>query len=88
MKAFSNFIQKDTWSKLHKWTPATENAQSDKSTLPNNVECLPNKVKIPRDGTDEWELDQRLLEFGKKVASGSFGDLYVLQITNTKERCM
>lgn len=34
-------------------------------------------IQIPSDGTDVWEIDFSLLKFGKKVASGSYGDLYV-----------
>ncbi|XP_043711169.1 serine/threonine-protein kinase STY46-like [Telopea speciosissima] len=37
---------------------------------------IPDHVKIPTDGTDVWEIDMRLLKFGNKVASGSYGDLY------------
>ncbi|KAF9621751.1 hypothetical protein IFM89_027605 [Coptis chinensis] len=36
----------------------------------------PDHVKIPNDETDVWEIDVRLLKFEKKVASGSYGDLY------------
>jgi hypothetical protein len=32
-------------------------------------------VEIPRDGASEWEIDVKLLKFGNKVASGSYGDL-------------
>lgn len=35
-------------------------------------------VQIPADATDVWEVDPRLLKFERKLASGSFGDLYVL----------
>lgn len=35
-------------------------------------------VEIPRDGASEWEIDVKLLKFGNKVASGSYGDLWVL----------
>lgn len=35
-----------------------------------------DSVKIPSDGSDDWEIDIRLLKFENKVASGSFGDLY------------
>ncbi|XP_070024090.1 serine/threonine-protein kinase STY8 [Nicotiana tabacum] len=35
-----------------------------------------DSVKIPNDGSDDWEIDIRLLKFENKVASGSFGDLY------------
>lgn len=40
-------------------------------------ESLPAHVQIPTDGTDVWEIDFRLLKFESKVASGSYGDLYV-----------
>ncbi|XP_040381731.1 serine/threonine-protein kinase STY17-like isoform X2 [Oryza brachyantha] len=33
-------------------------------------------VQIPADATDVWEVDPRLLKFERKLASGSFGDLY------------
>jgi hypothetical protein len=32
-------------------------------------------LKIPSDGTDDWEIDYSQLKFSRKVASGSFGDL-------------
>lgn len=32
-------------------------------------------LNIPSDGTDDWEIDPSLLQYGNKVASGSFGDL-------------
>ena len=32
-------------------------------------------VLIPNDGIDVWEIDLNNLKFGKKVASGSYGDL-------------
>lgn len=38
-------------------------------------ESGPDSVKIPTDGSDDWEIDIRLLKFENKVASGSFGDL-------------
>lgn len=34
-------------------------------------------VQIPADAVDVWEIDPRLLKFEQKLASGSFGDLYV-----------
>ncbi|XP_078161122.1 serine/threonine-protein kinase STY46-like [Carex rostrata] len=37
---------------------------------------IPDHIKIPSDGTDEWEIDVKCLKFGKKVASGTYGDLY------------
>ncbi|KAL3377833.1 hypothetical protein AABB24_003969 [Solanum stoloniferum] len=39
-------------------------------------ESVSDSVKIPTDGSDDWEIDIRLLKFENKVASGSFGDLY------------
>ncbi|CAA7410771.1 unnamed protein product [Spirodela intermedia] len=39
-------------------------------------EPSPDHVQIPTDGTDEWEVDVKLLKFGRKLASGSYGDLY------------
>nr|CAD1830571.1 unnamed protein product [Ananas comosus var. bracteatus] len=47
------------------WAPAMENKRGK-----------PDHVEIPKDGTDEWEIDVKLLKFGNKMASGSFGDLY------------
>ncbi|XP_047311555.1 serine/threonine-protein kinase STY46-like [Impatiens glandulifera] len=35
-----------------------------------------NQLTIPNDGKDEWEIDPHLVKFEKKVASGSYGDLY------------
>lgn len=32
-------------------------------------------LNIPSDGNDDWEIDPSLLQYGNKVASGSFGDL-------------
>ncbi|KAG7022742.1 Serine/threonine-protein kinase STY46 [Cucurbita argyrosperma subsp. argyrosperma] len=36
----------------------------------------PDRVEIPTDGTDVWEINPRHLKFEHKVASGSYGDLY------------
>jgi len=38
-------------------------------------------VQIPADAADVWEVDLRLLKFEQKLASGSFGDLYVQEAT-------
>ncbi|XP_076883495.1 serine/threonine-protein kinase STY46-like [Bidens hawaiensis] len=35
-----------------------------------------NRLTIPNDGTDVWEIDSRHLILDHKVASGSYGDLY------------
>jgi hypothetical protein len=40
------------------------------------IEELPSSsVTIPADGTDDWEIDPKLLTFDSKFASGSYGDL-------------
>ncbi|XP_049360563.1 serine/threonine-protein kinase STY17-like isoform X1 [Solanum verrucosum] len=39
-------------------------------------ESVSNCVKIPTDGTDDWEIDLRLLKLENRVASGSSEDLY------------
>ncbi|KAG5241569.1 kinase family protein [Salix suchowensis] len=39
------------------------------------VESLPDRVEIPSDGTDVWEIDTSQLKVEHKVASGSYGDL-------------
>ncbi|CAL9084049.1 unnamed protein product, partial [Musa textilis] len=61
-------IGKQAWLKAQTWSPVMEIAQSSKGTF--------NHAEVPAHGTDEWEIDSRLLKFGDKVASGSFGDLY------------
>ncbi|KAL6965147.1 Serine/threonine-protein kinase sty46 [Sarracenia purpurea var. burkii] len=33
-------------------------------------------LEIPNDGTDVWEIDPQLLKFERKVASGTYSDLY------------
>ncbi|CAH2076587.1 unnamed protein product [Thlaspi arvense] len=39
-------------------------------------ELVPACVEIPTDGTDEWEIDMKQLKIEKKVACGSYGELY------------
>jgi hypothetical protein len=34
-----------------------------------------NHVEIPKDNTDEWEINFKALTFEDKVASGTYGDL-------------
>ncbi|KAJ4778584.1 protein kinase family protein [Rhynchospora pubera] len=42
------------------------------------TEELPSSsISIPRDGTDDWEIDPKLLTFDRKLATGSCGDLKV-----------
>ncbi|KAJ6733299.1 SERINE/THREONINE-PROTEIN KINASE TNNI3K-RELATED [Salix koriyanagi] len=43
-----------------------------------NKTGLPDRVEIPSDGTDVWEIDTSQLKVEHKVASGSYGDLQVL----------
>uniref|UniRef100_A0A0A9HK43 non-specific serine/threonine protein kinase n=1 Tax=Arundo donax TaxID=35708 RepID=A0A0A9HK43_ARUDO len=35
-----------------------------------------NHIEIPKDNTDEWEINFKALTFKDKVASGTYGDLY------------
>ncbi|KAF0902158.1 hypothetical protein E2562_014408 [Oryza meyeriana var. granulata] len=35
-----------------------------------------NHVQIPKDNSDEWEINFNVLTFQEKVASGTYGDLY------------
>ncbi|XP_008811875.1 serine/threonine-protein kinase STY46-like isoform X3 [Phoenix dactylifera] len=62
-------IEKQAWSKTCSWSPILETAQTGEVSQPDHVQ-------IPTDGTDVWEIDFKLLKFGNKVASGSYGDLY------------
>ncbi|XP_019182615.1 PREDICTED: serine/threonine-protein kinase STY17-like isoform X2 [Ipomoea nil] len=50
----------------------TPNNEQNQTVPEPNSEC----VKIPTDGTDDWEIDSQLLKFENKIASGTFGDLY------------
>ncbi|KAG5547591.1 hypothetical protein RHGRI_013330 [Rhododendron griersonianum] len=47
--------------------------EQEQTVSPREIDHL----KIPNDGTDVWEIDPRLLKFGKQVASGTYGDLKV-----------
>ncbi|KAI3980594.1 hypothetical protein MKX01_025159 [Papaver californicum] len=64
-------IENQSWSNHHPMTSNDENLNEQ-----TEMEIIPDHVKIPCDGTDVWEIDARLLTFGNKVGSGSFGDLY------------
>nr|GLL26238.1 serine/threonine-protein kinase STY8-like isoform X1 [Ipomoea trifida] len=50
----------------------TPNNEQNQTVPEPNSEC----VKIPTDGTDDWEIDSQFLKFENKIASGTFGDLY------------
>lgn len=45
--------------------------EQEQAVIPREMDNL----KIPNDGIDVWEIDPRLLKFGKQVASGTYGDL-------------
>ncbi|KAH7429647.1 hypothetical protein KP509_09G060400 [Ceratopteris richardii] len=60
---------KRIWSKD---SPSASPAEPAPEEKPPVVEFL----KIPSDGTDDWEIDLNHLKYDKKIASGSFGDLY------------
>ncbi|GLT86041.1 hypothetical protein SLE2022_042040 [Rubroshorea leprosula] len=62
-------IEKQSWPK-----PCSLSPNSDHEDI--GVQFDPNHVAIPNDGTDVWEIDMKHLKFEKKVASGSYGDLY------------
>lgn len=49
----------------------TPNNEQNQTVPEPNSEC----VKIPTDGTDDWEIDSQFLKFENKIASGTFGDL-------------
>ncbi|XP_020115320.1 serine/threonine-protein kinase STY46 [Ananas comosus] len=69
LKAEIDKIETQSLSMSSSWSPTMENMQVEEN-LPSN------HVEIPTDGTDVWEIDIGLLQFGNKVASGSYGDLY------------
>lgn len=50
---------------------------------PMEVSPSSDFVQIPADAADVWEVDPRLLKFEQKLASGSFGDLYVQEVNWT-----
>lgn len=51
-------------------------ASSPTKTMPQDKTPDVEYLRIPSDGTDDWEIDHSQLKFGHKVASGSFGDLF------------
>lgn len=58
-----------SWPQQHSVSPLGEHEQIE-------IISEPDHVTIPSDGTDVWEIDPQVLKFEKKVASGSYGDLY------------
>ncbi|KMZ59800.1 putative Protein kinase [Zostera marina] len=85
---------------------AKNDQQSDPSTVEQQKEEVEEKVQFPvisqSDGIkttdvndDDWKIDFKQLKFGKKVASGTFGDLYrgtyngqEVAIKKLKHECM
>ncbi|KAF5199604.1 Serine/threonine-protein kinase, partial [Thalictrum thalictroides] len=62
-------IEKKSLSNRDSCAVVNENSET-------GVKANSDHVKIPTDETDVWEIDVRMLKFEKKVASGSYGDLY------------
>ncbi|PSS29541.1 Serine/threonine-protein kinase [Actinidia chinensis var. chinensis] len=62
-------IEKQSWPNHCLLSPLAEPKQA-------GIKHEPNRLTIPNDGTDVWEIDPQLLKFETKVASGSYGDLY------------
>lgn len=61
--------EKGTWSKP---SPASSPMEEMQVGGESSAEC----VRIPSDGLDVWEIDSKVLKLDRKVASGSYGDLY------------
>lgn len=68
-----SFIQL-VWQKQAWLDPSISSQSSDGQTEMNGEV---DHVSIPNDGSDVWEIDVKHLQFGDKVASGSYGDLCV-----------
>ncbi|KAF8701056.1 hypothetical protein HU200_033951 [Digitaria exilis] len=68
-KEIGRIEETQAWSSSHSWSTPVENMQIAEDSAADRVE-------IPTDGASEWEIDVKLLKFGNKVASGSYGDLY------------
>nr|XP_043623977.1 serine/threonine-protein kinase STY46 [Erigeron canadensis] len=62
-------LEKQSWLIQHSSSTLSE---LDQASTP----CQPSHLTIPNDGTDVWEIDSRFLILDRKVASGSYGDLY------------
>lgn len=62
-------LEKQSWPEQYLSSPTS----SEDQTV---IQSDSNYVAIPNDGTDVWEINPKHLTFGKKVASGAYGDLY------------
>lgn len=52
------------------WSPLTIDEETSEDKEEEH-----DRVKIPSDGIDVWEIDIKKLKFETKIASGSFGRL-------------
>lgn len=71
-----NALEKEVFKiENHSWPnhrlPSSTSGKEEKG-----IKGEPDHLTIPTDGTDVWEIDPKLLNFGTKIASGSYGDLY------------
>ncbi|XP_071691409.1 serine/threonine-protein kinase STY46 [Rutidosis leptorrhynchoides] len=62
-------LENQSWPIQGSSSPISE---LDQTSTPGQTDHL----TIPNDGTDVWEIDSRFLILDRKVASGSYGDLY------------
>jgi hypothetical protein len=52
------------------WPPELAGKQCE-----SNSNSEDKHIDIPKDNTDEWEINFKALKFQDKVASGTYGDL-------------
>lgn len=52
------------------WPPELAGKQCE-----SNSNSEDKHIDIPKDNTDEWEINFKVLKFQDKVASGTYGDL-------------
>ncbi|XP_076894951.1 serine/threonine-protein kinase STY46-like [Bidens hawaiensis] len=62
--------------KLEKQSWPSQSSSAPLSELDQPSGPCQNRLTIPNDGTDVWEIDSRHLILDHRVASGSYGDLY------------
>lgn len=63
-----SLLQRRVWSRVAL-------ASSPNEPVPQANTSDVEFLRIPSDGTDDWEIDHNHLKYNHKVASGSFGDL-------------
>ncbi|KAJ6366696.1 hypothetical protein OIU77_003138 [Salix suchowensis] len=74
----TNISEKENLKSKEQCFPKQLSVSLDGEENKTGVESLPDRVEIPSDGTDVWEIDTSQLKVEHKVASGSYGDLQVL----------